>query len=340
MLRYLTAGESHGEYLSGILEGFPAGVKIAPGYIAAQLRRRRQAPGRSARQAVEKDEFEIISGLSGNITTGAPISLLIRNTGRGLPAPSSLPRPGHADLPGMLKYGLLNASLIRERASARETAMRSALGSFALRLHELLDININSRVISLGGTHILTAQTAADKILQARRAGDTLGGTFEVTVENLPAGLGGFAQWDHRLGARLGAALMGINGVKGFEVGGGFSLASTGGIQASKNPELSGGLDGGMTNGRALVLRCAVKPVPGLPAGTLSTDLKTFRKKLSISKTSDTTAVFAAAVVGEHAAALELAGALLEKFGGDSFSELELRVKEWRKKTGRILARL
>jgi len=339
-MRYLTAGESHGKYLSGILEGFPAGIKITKDYIAAQLRRRRQAPGRSARQARETDAFEIISGLSGNITTGAPISLLIPNAGRDLPLPSSLPRPGHADLPGMLKYDLMNASLVRERASARETAMRTALGSFALRLHEMLGIHINSRVVSLGALRAITARTAADELLRARRAGDTLGGVFELTVENLPAGLGGFAQWDLRLGSRLGAALMGINGVKGFEIGGGFGLAASGGIAASGDPELSGGLDGGMTNGRELLLRCAVKPVPGLPGGTLSTDLKTFRRKLSVSKTSDTTAVFAAAVVGEHAAALELAGALLEKFGGDSFSEIETRVKEWRKKTGKILARL
>ncbi len=340
MLRYLTAGESHGKYLSGILDGFPAGVKITPAYIAAQLRRRRQAPGRGARQARETDEFEIISGLNGGATTGAPISLLIRNAGRDLPPPSSLPRPGHADLPGMLKYGLLNAALIRERASARETAARVALGSFALRLHELLGIHINSRVVSLGNMRPLTAQTAAAGLLLARRAGDTLGGVFEVTAENLPAGLGGFSQGDRRLGARLGAALMGINGVKGFEVGGGFSLAAAGGIEASKDPGLSGGLDGGMTNGRALTLRCAVKPVPGLPGGAPSVDLKTFRRRLSVSKTSDTTAVFAAAVVGEHAAALELAGALLEKFGGDSFSELERRVSDWRGRTGKILKRL
>jgi chorismate synthase len=339
-MRYLTAGESHGKYLSGILEGFPAGVKISRDYIAAQLRRRRQAPGRSARQARETDAFEILSGLSGDITTGAPISLLIPNSGRDLPPPSSLPRPGHADLPGMLKYGFVNAVLVRERASARETAMRTALGSFAMRLHELLGISINSRVVRLGALRSVTAETASAELLRARRAGDTLGGVFEVTAENLPAGLGGYSQWDRRLGVRLGAALMGINGVKGFEVGGGFGLASAGGIEALKNPALSGGLDGGMTNGRALVLRCAVKPVPGLPGGALSADLRTFRKKLSASLTSDTTAVFAAAVVGEHAAALELAGALLEKFGGDSFSEIEPRVYEWRKKTGKILGRL
>lgn len=340
MLRYLTAGESHGQYLSGILEGYPAGVKINPAFIAGQLKRRRLAPGRSARQAVETDNFEITSGLSGGVTTGAPIGVLIKNAGRALPAPSSLPRPGHADLPGMLKYGTLDASLIRERASARETAMRVALGSFALRLHELLGIDINSRVITLGGLPSVTAATAAEALLKARRAGDTLGGIFEVTAAGLPAGLGSCMQWDRRLSARLAAALAGINGVKGFEIGGGFEAPLLSGKEAAGCPELSGGLDGGMTNGRELVLRCAVKAVPGLPGGAPATDLKTFKRKLCVSKTSDTTAVFAAAVVGEHMAALELAGALLEKFGGDSLPELKTRLDEWRKKTGKILRRL
>ncbi len=339
-MRYLTAGESHGKYLSGILEGFPSGVKIAPAYIAAQLRRRRLAPGRSARQAVETDGFEIISGLSGGVTTGAPVCLLMKNAGRALPAPTSLPRPGHADLPGMLKYGTLNAVLVRERASARETAMRVALGSFALRLNELLGIDINSRVITLGHLPSVTAASAAAELLKARRAGDTLGGIFEVTAEGLPAGLGSCMHWDRRLGSRLAAAMLGINGVKGFEIGGGFEAPLLSGREAAACPELSGGLDGGMTSGRELLLRCAVKAVPGLPGGALSTDLKTFKKKLCVSKTSDTTAVFAAAVVGEHMAALELAAALLEKFGGDSLPELERRLGEWRRRTGSVLRRL
>jgi len=340
MLRHLTAGESHGKYLAGILEGFPAGVKITRAYIAAQLQRRRLAPGRSARQARETDAFEILSGMDGDITTGAPIGLLIGNTSRALPLPSSLPRPGHADLAGMLKYDTLNASLIRERASARETAMRTALGSFAMRLNQLLGIAVNSRVIAIGGVYGLTAAGMAEDLARARREGDTLGGEFELTMENVPAGLGSSVQADRRLGARLGAALLGVNGVKGFEIGGGFMLAALGGKAAARDPELSGGLDGGMTNGRSLIMRCAVKPVPGLPGGAVSTDLKSFRKKLSISKTSDTTAVFAAAVVAEHAASLELASALLEKFGGDSLKELRPRVKEWRRKTGRILSRV
>jgi chorismate synthase len=340
MLRYLTAGESHGKYLSGILEGFPAGVKISRAYIAAQLQRRRLAPGRSSRQAGEKDAFEFISGMNGDVTTGAPIGLLIENASRALPPPSSLPRPGHADLAGMLKYDTLDASIIRERASARETAMKTALGAFARRLNELLGITINSRVISIGGLYGLSAGGMAAELARARREGDTLGGEFELIAEGVPAGLGSCAQADRRLGARLGGALLAINGVKCFETGGGFMLAALGGKAAARDPELSGGLDGGMTNGRALVMRCAVKPVPGLPGGSVSTDLRSFRKKLSVSKTSDITAVFAAAVVAEHAASLELASALLEKFGGDSLTELRPRVEAWRKKTKKILSRL
>jgi chorismate synthase len=340
MLRYLTAGESHGKCLTGILEGFPAGVKVPAPYIAAQLRRRRQAPGRSARQALETDSFEITSGVRNGVTTGAPIAVLLENRGRALPAPDAVPRPGHADLPGMLKYGSIDATLVRERASARETAMRVALGSFVLRLTELLGVTINSRVVSLGRLPAVNAASAAAELLRARRAGDTLGGVFEVTAEGLPAGLGDFTQADRRLGARLAAAMLGINGVKGFEVGGGFAMAALGGLEACGEPELSGGLDGGMTNGRLLTLRCAVKPVPGLAAGAPSADLRTFKKKLCVSKTSDTTAVFAAAVIAEHAAALTLADALLEKFGGDSLAEIKPRVDEWRRKTGKILNRL
>ena len=340
MLRYLTAGESHGDCLTGILEGFPAGVKVRDADIAAALKRRRLAPGRGVRQAGETDRFSVLSGMKGQVTTGAPIAVLIKNSSRTAPAPSSLPRPGHADLPGMLKLGTLDASLVRERASARETAARTALGVFAVRLLEELGVAVDSRVTNLGGLCGLTAASAAAELLRARGSGDTLGGEFEVTFSGLPAGLGSFEHPDRRLGARLGAALLAINGVKGFEIGAGFALAAMRGTEAAGFPELSGGLDGGMTNGLPLVLRCAVKPVPGLAAGTLATDLRTFKKKLCVSKTSDTSAVFPAAVVAEHAAALELAGALLEKFGGDSLGEIAPRVAEWRKRTEKILRRL
>lgn len=340
MLRYLTAGESHGEYLSGILDGFPAGVKVPRAYIAAQLKRRRLAPGRSARQARETDAFEIISGMRGEVTTGAPIAVLVKNAAREVPPATSLPRPGHADLAGMLKYGTLDAALVRERASARETAVRTALCAFATRFNELLGINAGSKVTLLGNTPRVTAETAAAELLRARREGDTLGGEFQVILENVPVGLGSCMQRDLRLGARLGAALLAINGVRSCEVGGGILLAIAGGKAAAEDPELSGGIEGGMSNGRDITLNCLVRPVPGLPDGARSTDLRTFRKKLSVSRTSDTTAVFAAAVVAEHAASFEIASALLEKFGGDSLAEIRPRVEEWRKRTGKILSKL
>jgi chorismate synthase len=340
MLRYLTAGESHGGYLSGILEGFPAGVKVPRAYIAAQLKRRRFAPGRSARQGRENDSFEIISGMKGEITTGAPIGVLIRNVSREVPPPTSLPRPGHADLAGMLKYGTLDAAQIRERASARETAVRTALFSFATRFNELLGIRASSIVSLLGNTPGVTPETASKELSSARAAGDTLGGAFQIKFENVPAGLGSCMHGDRRLSTRLGAALLAINGVRSFEIGVPILLALNGGIAAAKDLEASGGIEGGMSNGRDITLNCLVRPVPGLPGGVLATDLRTFRKKLSVSKTSDTTAVFAAAVVAEHAASFEIAAALLEKFGGDSLAEIRPRVDEWRKRTGKILAKL
>ncbi|HNW43283.1 MAG TPA: chorismate synthase [Elusimicrobiales bacterium] len=341
MLRYLTAGESHGETITGILDGFPAGVPVTAAHIAAQLRRRRLAPGRGPRQAYETDAVSITAGVYNGLTTGAPIAVSLKNSKPLGKLPfSSTPRPGHADLAGMLKYGILNAALIRERASARETAARVALGTFALRLHELLGIRFRSRVVSLGADHAPTPKKISAALAAARRAGDTLGGVFELDVCGLPAGLGGYSQGDLRLGSRLAAALLAINSVKGFAVGGGFGLADLGGAQAAKEPLLSGGLDGGMTNGGVLTLRCAVKPVPGLAAGAQSVDLKTFKKTAVKSLTSDTTAVFAAAVIAEHAAALELAAAVLEKFGGDSLAEIQPRLSEWRRKTGQVLDRL
>lgn len=340
MLRYLTAGESHGETITGILDGFPAGVPVPLACIAAQLERRRRAPGRGPRQARETDSFQITSGMRGGLTTGAPIAVAIANSPSGKQAFSSVPRPGHADLAGMLKYGTLDAAVIRERASARETAVRVALGSFALRLHGLLGIRFSSRVVSLCADTAPTVKSAMAALAAARAAGDTLGGVFELRVEGLPAGLGSCSQGTARLGSRLAAAMFAINSIKGFEVGGGFRLAARGGIDAAREPQLSGGLDGGMTNGFPLILRCAVKPVPGLAAGADSVNLKTFKRSRVVSKTSDTTAVFAAAVIAEHAAALELAGALLEKFGGDSLAEIKPRVRDWRRKTGKVLSRL
>ncbi|MDT8286326.1 MAG: chorismate synthase [Elusimicrobiales bacterium] len=255
MLRYLTAGESHGESLVCILEGLPSGLSVPPADIKRELARRRAAPGRSARQKKETDTFKVLSGMSRGATTGAPVAILIPNAAAGKQAPSYVPRPGHADLPGMLKYGIMDAGLIRERASARQTACVSAMGAFALRLLAETGARFVSRVVKLSMTENPSPEEAAKLIGEAAAGGDTLGGIFELTCSGLPAGLGSHVHHDRRLGARLGAALLGINGIKGFETGGGFDLSSWKGTLAARDRRVSGGLDGGMTNGGDLVLR-------------------------------------------------------------------------------------
>ncbi len=338
MLRYLTAGESHGEALACILEGLPAGLEVSPADIRRELARRRAAPGRSLRQRKETDSFKVLSGMNRGATTGAPVAILIPNAAAGRTSPSWVPRPGHADLPGMLKYGL-DAALVRERASARHTACVSAMGAFALRLLAETGARFASRVTRLSLTENPSPEEARELIARAAADGDTLGGIFELTCSGLPAGLGSHVHHDRRLGARLGAALLGINGIKGFETGGGFDLSSWKGTLAARDRRVSGGLDGGMTNGGDLVLRCAIKPVPGVEAGVPSFDALTGEPAVSRSATSDVTAVYAAAVVAEHAAALELAAALLEKFGGDTMAEIKERVRVWRIKTAKFTGR-
>jgi chorismate synthase len=348
MLRYLTAGESHGPALVGIMDGFPAGVPIDENYIAASLARRRTAPGRSPRQTQEKDLIHITGGLHRNMTTGAPVAVILENASRlSVLDPASVPRPGHADLAGMLKYGISAAAIIRERASARETAVRTALGAFCVRLLELLDVKITGRVINLGGIENGTYEAMARELERARKAGRSIGGVFEITADNLPVGLGSHAQWDRRLSSKLAAQLMGLNGIKGLEFGAGFGLAAMKGEKAldlfKKNSplkrlsNLAGGLEGGMTNGMPLVVRAAVRPVPGQGFPVRSIDLRTGGTADSEPARSDTTAVFAAAVIAEHIMAFELADAVLEKFGGDSLKEIQSRIKAWRKQTAKLL---
>lgn len=348
MLRYLTAGEAHGPALIGIMDGFPAGVKIDRAYVARSLARRRNVPGRSARQTQETDSFYISSGLHKNTTTGAPVAVMLKNASQfAVLDPSAVPRPGHADLAGMLKYGISASAVIRERASARETAVRTALGAFCLRLLELLDINISSRVIKLGHLRSEDPKTILREIEQARRSGRSLGGIFEVKTDNLPVGLGSHAQWDRRLPSRLAAQLMGLNAVKGLEFGSGFDLAAMKGEEAldlfkKGNPlkrltNLAGGIEGGMTNGMPLVLRASVRPVPGQGSPVCSIDLKTGKTANAAPGRSDITAVFAAAVIAEHLMAFELTNALLEKFGGDSLKEIQTRVSAWRKHTNKLM---
>jgi chorismate synthase len=348
MLRYLTAGEAHGPALIGILDGFPAGVPIDREYVARSLARRRTAAGRSRRQARETDSFYISCGVYKNTTTGAPVAVMLKNVSQfAVLDPSAIPRPGHADLAGMLKYGISAAAVIRERASARETAVRTALGAFCLRLLELLEIKIFSRVVKLGHLRSEDAKTIMRELEAAARAGRSLGGVFEIRAENLPVGLGSHAQWDRRLPSRLAAQLMGLNGVKGLEFGSGFELSAMKGEEAldffrkgsplRRLTNLAGGLEGGMTNGMPLVLRAAVRPVPGQRIAVRSIDLKTGKTVSAAPGRSDVTAVFASAVIAEHLLAFELAGAVLEKFGGDSLKEIRARVEAWRKQTKKLL---
>jgi len=349
-LRYLTAGESHGKALMGILEGFPSNIPITEKYIALQLKRRRLVPGRSSRQKIETDNFEIISGLYKGKTTGAPIGLLIHNkkTNSAL-SQSASPMPGHADFSAMLKYDISQSALIRERASARETCIRVALGSFALRFIALLGINITSKVTNLASIDLTkNKKSIMSKIEEARKKGDTLGGVFEIKVENLPIGLGSHNQWDEKISADIGRQLLSLNAVKGIEIGEGFKLADMTGSNSLDSFELknnkiqrtsniAGGIEGGITNGQDIIIHCAIKAVPGIKKGITSINLKTGAKEIICSETSDTTAVFAGAVIAEYLIALEIARHILKKFGGDSFDEIKDRLLLWNKQISKKL---
>lgn len=381
ILRYLTAGESHGKALVGILEGLPAGLKLAAGDIQADLMRRKKGHGRGNRQKIEGDKVEILSGIRAGKTLGSPLGLLIPNldfknwesimgaepSDAAAARRVEIPRPGHADLVGKLKYGFDDMRNVLERASARETAMRVALGAAARRFLAECGVVVASRVIAIGGetddspvpcpVSELNALTDANpvrcanaafskrmitRIDEAKAAGDTLGGVFEVLAEGLPIGLGSYAQWDRRLEGPLSAALMSLNAIKGVEVGYGFRGAGVPGSRAHDAYEpkgkkvayrsnRSGGLDGGMTTGQTLVLRAAMKPIATLMKPLDSVDLRTMKPAKAHVERSDACAVPAAAVIGESLVCLVLADALLTKFGGDSMQEILPRLAAWRK---------
>jgi len=381
ILRYLTAGESHGKALVGILEGLPAGLKLAAGDIQADLMRRKKGHGRGNRQKIEGDKVEILSGIRAGKTLGSPLGLLIPNldfknwesimgaepTDAAAARRVEIPRPGHADLVGKLKYGFDDMRNVLERASARETAMRVALGAAARRFLSECGVVVASRVIAIGGEtddspvpcplSELNELTDANpvrcanapfskrmitRIDEAKAAGDTLGGVFEVLAEGLPIGLGSYAQWDRRLEGPLSAALMSLNAIKGVEVGYGFRGAGVPGSRAHDAYEpkgkkvgyrsnRSGGLDGGMTTGQTLVLRAAMKPIATLMKPLDSVDLRTMKPAKAHVERSDACAVPAAAVIGESLVCLVLADALLTKFGGDSMQEILPRLAAWRK---------
>lgn len=380
-LRFLTAGESHGKALVGILEGLPAGLELTAAQVQADLMRRKKGHGRGNRQKIEGDQVEILSGVRAGKTLGSPLGLLIPNldfknwvnimgaepSDAAASRRVEIPRPGHADLVGKIKYGFDDMRNVLERASARETAMRVALGAAARRFLSECGVIVASRVIAIGGeaddaplncpVAKLNAVTDADpvrcanpgiskrmvtRIDEAKAAGDTLGGVFEVIAEGLPIGLGSYAQWDRRLEGPLSAAIMSLNAIKGVEIGHGFRGANIPGSQAHDAYEprgkkvgyrsnRSGGLDGGMTTGQNLIVRAAMKPIATLMKPLDSVDLRTMKPAKAHVERSDACAVPAAAVIGESLVCLVLADAMLDKFGGDSMAELLPRIEAWRK---------
>ncbi|MFE5331899.1 chorismate synthase [Embleya sp. NPDC056575] len=391
MLRWLTAGESHGPALTAVLEGLPAGVEVSSGELAHALARRRLGNGRGARMRFERDEVEFTGGVRHGITLGGPVALRVANTewakwaevmapdpadadgrrydepgrlaDRGRAAALTRPRPGHADLAGMQKYGFDDIRPVLERASARETAARVALGEVARAfLAQTLDVEILSHVVRIGAVALPTAlvpergsldtidadpvrcvdpETAAAmnaEIEAAQKDADTLGGVVEVVVYGLPPGLGSYVHWDRRLDARLAAALMGIQAIKGVEVGDGFTTATRRGSVAHdeitpvapggpgptrvrRETGRAGGIEGGMTSGEPLRVRAAMKPISTLSRALATFDVRTGDPAKAIAQRSDVCSVPATGVVAEAMVALVLADAVLEKFGGDSVPE-------------------
>jgi chorismate synthase len=385
MLRWLTAGESHGQALVGVLEGMPADVAITTADIARELQRRRLGVGRGARMKFEADEIRVIGGVRHGRTMGGPVAIEVGNSewpkwvevmssdpvdaevldAQARNAPLTRPRPGHADLAGMQKYGFEESRPILERASARETAARVALGAVAKAfLSDVLGASVISHVVEIGtvavpsGTPLptpadldaidadparcadpATAALMAEEVEAARRDGDTLGGIVEVLVDNLPPGLGSHVHWDRRLDSRLAGALMGIQAIKGVEVGDGFELARTRGSLAHDEilPDgpgkvrrasgRAGGTEGGMTTGELLRVRAAMKPIATVPRALRTVDVATGEEARANNQRSDVCAVPAAGVVAEAMVALVVADAVLEKFGGDSVTETRRNVE-------------
>ena len=385
MLRWLTAGESHGPALVALLEGLPAGVRTSSSDIAHALARRRLGYGRGARMAFERDEVELLGGVRHGRTLGGPIAVRIGNTewpkwvdvmapdpvdaegrrydepgrfdGVGRAAPLSRPRPGHADLAGMQKYGFDDARPVLERASARETAARVAVGEIARGfLRQVFDVEVVSHVVAIGPVSLpdgivplpdqlatvdadpvrcLDPETSARMVAEvdaARKEGDTLGGVVEVVVHGLPPGLGSHVHWDRRLDARVAGALMGIQAMKGVEFGDGFRTATRRGSVAHDEIEggdgglrrltgRAGGVEGGMSTGEVLRVRAAMKPISTVPRALSTVDVTTGEPAVAIHQRSDVIAVPAAGVVAEAMVSLVLADLALEKFGGDSVEE-------------------
>ncbi len=341
-MRLTTAGESHGPALVAIVTGLPAGLVLDREAINADLARRQQGYGRSPRQKLEQDEVEVLAGLRHGRTLGTPLALVVRNRdhknwawgmspwppegepeGKGT-KPVTLPRPGHADLAGTMKHGLADSRDALERASARQTAVAVAAGAVAKALLAEIGISVDGRVVS---------DDLEQRIDEARGERDTVGGVVEVVARGVPPGLGSYATKDDRLDARLAAALMGIQAVKGVEIGAGFELAERRGSEAHdeiladedgalyRETNYAGGIEGGVSNGEDVVVRAAMKPLPTLMRPLRSVDLETGKRGDALVERSDVAAVEALAVVAEAAVAFELARAGREKFGGDALGD-------------------
>ncbi|MEO8291930.1 MAG: chorismate synthase [Actinomycetota bacterium] len=373
MLRMLTAGESHGKALVAVLEGMPAGVPVAPDELAAELARRRHGHGRGGRQGFETDRFEILAGVRHGRTLGSPVAITIPNTEfegkyrdlmgvEGQVAEDeklTRPRPGHADFVGAQKYGFDDVRNVLERASARETAARVAIGCVVKALLAELGISVVSHVVQIGrvkvpargapptpedlptvdASPVRCLDPEASKRMVAeidtvRKARDTVGGVFEVLAYGCPPGLGSHVHYDRKLDARLALALMSIQSVKGVEVGDGFATAGRPGSRAhdeivlrggaiGRRTQRAGGIEGGMSTGDPIRLRAAMKPFSSIPQPLATVDLATRAETVAIKQRTDACAVPAGGVVGEAAAALVLADAVLEKFGGDSLPETQ-----------------
>ena len=388
MLRYLTAGESHGPALVAILDGLPAGVQVTTRDLANDLARRRLGYGRGARMSFEADEVDLTGGVRHGQTLGGPIAVRVGNTEwpkwqtvmaadpvdpallaeQARNAPLTRPRPGHADLAGMQKYDVSDARPVLERASARETAARVALGAVAKAfLRQVVGAEVLSHVVAIGGVSapagvvpapgderrvdaspVRCADEAASAAMVAeidatRKDGDTLGGVVEVLVYGLPPGLGSHVQGDRRLDARLAGALMSIQAIKGVEVGDGFELARMRGSQAHDEivradgairrvTGRSGGTEGGMTTGEVLRVRAAMKPISTVPRALATVDTASGEAAVAINQRSDVCAVPAAGVVAEAMVALVAADAVLEKFGGDSVEETRRNLASYLKR--------
>ena len=340
----MTAGESHGKGLIAILEGMPAGLKVDASIINSELKRRQKGFGRGKRMQIENDTAKIMSGVKNNITLGSPIALLIENKDSSIEQLRKVisPRPGHADLSGLLKYGFSDIREVLERASARSTAATVAIGAVCKMFLKKFGIDVSSKVLSIGGEN--TKAGMLDKINEAMRNKDTLGGIFEVVAMGVPVGLGSYVQPDRRLDSKLAAGLMSIPGIKAVEIGLGMGYAVSFGsevhdaIYYNKNKGYfrktnnAGGIEGGISNGEKIILRACMKPICTLLNPLESVNINTKRPSKAAVERSDVCVVESAGVIGESVCAYVLSEALLDKFGSDSLQDILAAYKNYLKR--------